>query len=52
MALKRPKGKSLVNNIRYFDNGDTIDYIDKKAVSNGEFVLKKDDNGDVYISKT
>lgn len=29
-----------------------IDYIDKKVVSNGEFVLKKDDNGDVYISKT
>lgn len=29
-----------------------IDYIDKKAVSNCEFVLKKDDNGDVYISKT
>ena len=29
-----------------------IYYIDKKAVSNGEFVLKKDDNGDVYISKT
>lgn len=28
--VKRPKGKSLINNnIRYFDNGDTIDYIDK-----------------------
>lgn len=32
--LKSSKGKSLVNNIRYFDNGDTIDYIDKKCKLN------------------
>lgn len=29
-----------------------IDYVNKKAVNGGEFVFKKDDNGDVYISKT
>ena len=29
-----------------------IDYIDKKPSATVNFVLKKDDNGDVYISKT